>query len=79
MCIRDRNEPGALQVKYYAPGIGNIKGGWEGNDSTMEKLELTKVLQLDAREMDRVRSEALKLEERAYVFGRTEPALRRQQ
>jgi len=68
-----KNQPGSLQLKYYAPGIGNIKGGREGD------VELTKVLQLDAREMDSVRSEALKLEERAYVYGRTEPARRRQQ
>jgi len=74
-----KNEPGAPQLKYYAPGIGSIKGGWEGNDPNLERFELTKVLQLDAREMDSVRSEALKLEERAYVYCRTEPARRRQQ
>ena len=73
-----KEEPAAVQLKYNAPGIGTIKIAWEGNDPTKEGLELTKILQLNAREMDRVRSEALKLEERAYVYSRTDPARRRQ-
>jgi hypothetical protein len=35
-----REEPGAFQIKYYAPGIGNIRVNWRGDDATREKLEL---------------------------------------
>jgi hypothetical protein len=71
---------GALQLKYYAPGVGYIKVGFEGDDPVKETLELTKESQLDAREMDKVRAEALQVEERSYYYGRTtEPPRRRQQ
>jgi hypothetical protein len=70
---------GALQLKYYAPGIGYVKVGFEGDDPVKETLELTKVSELTAKEMDEARAEALKLEERNYYYGRTtEPPKRRQ-
>ena len=70
---------GALQLKYYAPGIGYVKVGFEGNDPVKETLELTKVSELTAKEMDEARAEALKVEERNYYYGRTtEPPKRRQ-
>ena len=71
---------GALQTKYYAPGIGYIKVGFEGNDPVKETLELTKESQLSAPEMDKARAEALKVEERSYYYGRTtKPIQRRKQ
>jgi hypothetical protein len=71
---------GALQLKYYAPGVGYIKVGFEGNDPVKETLELTKISELTVKEMDEARAEALKLEERNYYYGRTtEPPKRRQQ
>ena len=70
---------GALQLKYYAPGIGYIKVGFEGDDPVKETLELTRVSELTAKEMDEARVEVLKLEERNYYYGRTtEPPKRRQ-
>ena len=70
---------GALQLKYYAPGVGYVKVGFEGDDPVKETLELTKVSELTAKEMDEARAEALKLEERNYYYGRTtEPPKRRQ-
>jgi len=71
-------EPDAHQLKYYAPGIGNIKVGWKGEDETKEKIELTEVNQLSADELAEVHAEALKEEKHAYevskdVYGETPP------
>ena len=68
---------GAQQLKYYAPGIGYVSVGWEGHDPTKETLELVKMTQLDAQEMDRVRAEVLELENRSYLYGRETRPLRR--
>ena len=68
---------GALQLKYYAPGIGYIKVGYEGNDPVKETLVLTKVTQLSAREMDKARAEAMAVEERSHYYGRTTKLARR--
>jgi hypothetical protein len=70
-------EPGAFQLKYYAQGVGTVRVGWAGNDRTKETLQLVRHVQLWAQEMDQARADALKLEERAYVYGRTQPAERR--
>ena len=70
---------GALQLKYYAPGIGYIKVGFEGNDPVKETLVLTKETKLNAKEMDEARAEALMVEERSYYYGRdTKPPRRRE-
>jgi hypothetical protein len=73
------NEPGAHQLKYYAPGVGNIRVGWSGADTTKETLELVTVARLTAQERAQVRVDALTLERSAYqhspkVYGRTAPA-----
>ena len=26
----ERPKPGAFQLKYYAPGVGKVRGGWRG-------------------------------------------------
>jgi hypothetical protein len=72
------DEPGAHQLKYYAPGVGNVRVGWAGNDETRETLELVRVVQLSPAALADVRREALELERRAYlrsaaVYGRTAP------
>jgi uncharacterized protein YbaA (DUF1428 family) len=71
---------GALQLKYYAPSVGYIKVGYEGDDPVKEVLELAKESKLTAKEMDEARAEALLVEERSYYYGRdTKPPRRRQQ
>ena len=71
---------GALQLKYYAPGVGYIKVGYEGDDPVKEVLELVKQSTLSAKEMDEGRAEALLVEERSYYYGRdTKPPRRGQQ
>jgi hypothetical protein len=71
-----QQEAGASQLKYYAPGLGNVHVGWEGNDPKQETLDLVRVVQLGSQEMAEVRGVASKIEERAYVYGSTQPAKR---
>lgn len=59
-------EPDAHQLKYYAPGVGNIKVDWKGADQTQETLELTEVTQLTSEALAEARTEALKEEQHAY-------------
>jgi len=65
------------QVKYYGPGVGNVKVG-AVNDPEGETLVLSKVSQLSAEEMAKIRQEALELEKRAYKvsppYRRSQPA-----
>jgi hypothetical protein len=72
-------EPGAFQLKYYAPGVGNVRVGWKGGDPSKETLKLVKLVQLSAEALADVRAAALKLEKRAYtlskdVYAHTSPA-----
>jgi uncharacterized protein YbaA (DUF1428 family) len=77
------DEPGASQLKYYAPGVGNVRVGWAGKKNTdREVLKLVDVIRLGPRALANARAEALKIERRAYkakkdVYGRTPPAERR--
>jgi hypothetical protein len=69
------------QLKYYAPGVGNIRAAPRGGKEK-EVLVLVDVRQLGRRALARVRLEALKLDKRAYrvrkdVYARTPPAERR--
>lgn len=69
-------EPNAFQLKYYARGIGNVAVGWKGDDPNKEILELVEVKTLGPKELEEAATEALKLEERAYIYGTTAPAKR---
>ena len=76
----NEEEPGANQLKYYAPNIGNIRVGWRGDDTSIEELELVEIIQLKPMELAEVRKAALTLEQRAYilkpdVYGPTKPAI----
>jgi hypothetical protein len=43
----ERNKPGAYQLKYYAPGVGDIRVGWRGpEEEEKEGLELVKDVRL---------------------------------
>ena len=77
----DQEEPHARQLKYYAPGLGNIRVGWRAEkDKDQEVLDLVKVEQLDADELANAREEALKLEKHAYeiskdVYAKSKPSV----
>lgn len=65
----DDENPGTFQLKYYAKGVGNIKVGSRGKKGgTDEKLELTKIKQLNEAEMAVIRAKAFELEKRAGMF-----------
>jgi len=74
-----QSEPNAFQVKYYAPGVGNVKVTWRGDDATHEELELTELNILTPEELADVRAKALELEAHAYeiskeVYDQTSPS-----
>jgi hypothetical protein len=69
------------QLKFYAPGVGNIRVGAAGRDKEDETLVLDEVRHLSRGAMIRVRKEALALARRAFriradVYGRTPPSQR---
>jgi hypothetical protein len=68
------------QLKYYAPGVGNIQAAPGVGGKEREVLELIAVRRLGAKALAKVRTEALKLDKRAYraakVYRRTPPAQR---
>ena len=76
-----RREPGAFQLKYYAPDVGNVRVGWGGpNEEEREVLVLTEVEHLDEGALADVRAKALEQEARAYddspdAYGDTAPAV----
>ena len=77
----NNEEPGAHQLKYYAPGVGNVRVGWRGDATDQENLELVKFEELSAEELAKAREAALKLEQSAYdgskeVYGPTPRAER---
>jgi hypothetical protein len=73
------DQPGKHQLKYYAPGVGNVRVGWAGaNEDSKETLVLVSLERIGARAMRKARAEALKLETSAYttsasVYGHTQP------
>ena len=72
------SEKGAFQFKSYAPGIGEIRTGWTGEDALQEELVLVELVPLDADGLAAVNALALELEKHAYeiseVYKQTEPA-----
>jgi len=75
------DEPGLWQLKYYAPGVGNIRVGWMGKDPDKEQAALVRLERLGPAALAHARAEALKLEARAYatkpaVYGGTPRAVR---
>ena len=73
------DKPDAFQLKFYAPGVGNVRVGWRGaEEKERERLVLVDVVQLDGDAMAQVRAEASALDERGYTraegsWGRTPP------
>jgi hypothetical protein len=76
------NDPASgHQLKYYSPGTGLIQVGARGGD-TQEFLALAAVRHIGPAEMDKIRTEVLAMDQRAYkvskVYGVTQPAEQRQ-
>jgi len=71
-------EPGAFQLKYYAPSVGELQVGWRGTDPTKEELKLVEYKQLSPEELAEIHTQALELEKHAYEvspdsYGKTTP------
>jgi hypothetical protein len=73
------DEPDAHQLKYYAPGVGNVRVGWAGAlEEDQEVLELVRIRHLTATAMDELRAAALALEAHGFkvspdVYAQTTP------
>jgi hypothetical protein len=73
------SEPNAQQLKFYAPGVGNVRVGWAGaGEQEQEELILIRHTRLPAAEMATVRERSLALEAHAYdlkheVYKYTQP------
>ena len=74
-------EPNSFQLKYFAPGVGNIRVDWRGDDTTQEELDLVEIVQLTAEELAAAHDAAFDLEAQAYetsaVYQATPPARQR--
>src|SRR5215207_3112419 len=73
------DEPGAYQLKYYAPGVGNVQVGWRGEkEEEKETLELVELNHLSLEALSKVRRKALEMDGRAYerseAYRQTPPA-----
>lgn len=75
-------KPDAYQLKYYAPGVGNIRVGWTGaRDVDHEVLRLVDLVRLDAAGLEKVRAQVRAIDERGFrmskdVYGSTSPVER---
>jgi hypothetical protein len=75
-----RTEPGAYQLKYYAPGVGNVRVGWGGPmEEEKEVLVLVDLVHLSPEALAKVREKVLEQEMRAYriskdVYSQTPPS-----
>src|ERR671910_2713102 len=75
----EKNKPGAFQLKYYAPGVGDVRVGWRGpEEEEKEGLELVKDVRLGPQGVANARAKALKMEKHAYqikeYYRKTQPA-----
>ena len=74
------DQPGKHQLKYYAPGVGNVRVGWSGaKEDSKETLVLVGLRRIGPGAMAKARAGALKLERSAYritrsIYGHTPPA-----
>jgi len=71
-------EKGAFQLKFFAPGVGEVRVGWKGDDNTKEELQLVEYKQLSPAELADIHAKALALEKHAYevspdAYGQTPP------
>jgi hypothetical protein len=73
------DEPGAFQLKFYAPGVGNVRVGWRGEkEEEKETLELVDYQHLNQEALAKIRRDALEMDKRAYerseAYRETPPA-----
>ncbi len=73
----DEDVPTAKQLKYYAPGLGVVRVGFDGTDSGQETLVLVRTEELSPEKLEAASMGSLELETRALVHSTAEPAVMR--
>jgi hypothetical protein len=71
----NQEEPSQVQLKYYAPGVGVVRVGWDGTDETKESLVMVRTGKLSPAELTEASNQALELETRALVHSTAGPAV----
>ncbi len=68
MAIKEtsEDEPGIFQIKYAAPGVGDVQVGYKGDDPSAELLELVDVMVIKGENLLEMREGALALVKAAY-------------
>ena len=75
----NRNQSGASQLKYYAPGVGSVRVGWMGpNEEERERMALVDLVHLAPEVLAETRQQVLEQDTRAYeispdVYAKTLP------
>ena len=70
----DAQNPGTVQLKSYARGVGSIRIGTAGKAKDgSEEMELTKFHKLGANELAEIRKKAFELEKRGTMFPANPP------
>ena len=63
----ERTKPGAIQTKYYAPGVGEVRVGWRGEkEEERETVKLVEYRRLSPEALAKVREKAIELDRRGY-------------
>lgn len=70
----DQTEPNAIQLKYYAPGVGVVRVGWAGPDESKESLVMVRSETLNPAKLAELSKGALQLEARALSYTTAAPA-----
>lgn len=73
----NEEEPNAIQLKYYAPGVGVVRVGWAGPDDSKESLVMVRNEKLTPEKLGGLSKRALELETRALVYGTADPSVQR--
>ncbi len=73
----NEEEVTAIQLKYYAPGVGVVRVGWDGTDEGKETLLMVHTEELTPEKLDAASKGALELEKRALVFATADPSVQR--
>lgn len=73
----NEEETTAIQLKYYAPGVGVVRVGWDGTDESKETLLMVHTEKLSPEKLDLASKGALELEKRALVYSTADPSVQR--
>lgn len=73
----NEEEPSAIQLKYYAPGVGFVRVGWDGTDQGQETLVMVRTEKLTPEKLEAASRSSLELETRALVHSTAGPSVMR--